>query len=133
MALPSPELLGLPAGSAVAVAVPDARLTLYRLLRHPEPHIEDFEPHLTRPQAALRRVPELFRASVSHWLGPKEAAATSTSRVFYLARVELVPDPLICVALTERVTNEYRPDHVDVWGYPRQLLAAVVDVTSGTK
>lgn len=131
--LPSPESLGLPAASALAVPVPQGGLTLYRLLRGPEPRREDFEPHLTRPQGALRRVPELFRASVSHWLDPEEAAASSTSRTFYLAHIELLPDPLIRVALTERATDEYRPSHVDVWGYSRQLLAAVVDVTSGTR
>ncbi len=128
MLLPSPDAFGLARGSAVAVPVPEGGLTVYRLLRGPEPRLDDFEPHLTRPQGQLRGIPELFRVSVSHWLRPEQALARSSSRVAFLARVHLRPDPLIRVALTERAEQEFRRGHVDVWAYPRRLLALVVDV-----
>lgn len=133
MPLPRPEDLDLPPSSVVVVAVPDEGLTLYRLLRGSEPRQEDFEPSFTRPQAQLRGIPELFRTSASHWLRPEQAAAWSTQAVYRIARVELRPDPLIRVALTERAGNGVRPGHVDVWSYPTALLQAVVDVTEGRR
>ncbi len=132
MTLPRPEALGLPAGSAVAVPVPDGGLTLYRRLRHADPTVDDFELTWTRPQAQLRRIPDLFRTSFSHWLFPEQAIAAGDGITRYLARVELVPDPLIRVALTERVGDDREPGHVDVWAYPRQLLAAVAEVMAIT-
>ena len=128
MRLPSSEALGLPAGSAVAVPVPAGGMTLYRLLRGSTPRLEDFEPHWTRPQAQLRRIPDLFRTSVSHWLELDQAAKRSTTRVAYVARVELAPDPLIRVALTEHLGGRREAGHVDVWAYPRQLLSVVAGV-----
>ena len=124
MLLPSPETCGLPFESAVAVPVPREGLILYRLLRGPAPVPGDFEPTWTRPQAQLRQIPELFRSSVSHWLSREQALRHSEREEVYLAQVELRPQPLIRVALTE----QFGEGHVDVWGYPRDLLAAAVDV-----
>jgi hypothetical protein len=115
------------------VVVPDEGLTLHRLLRGPEPRPDDFEPSFTRPQAQVRGIPELFRTSVSHWLRPEQAAAWSTQTQYRLARVELRPNPLVRVALTERAGNGVRQGHVDVWAYPRTLLEAVVDVSEGRR
>lgn len=133
MALARPEDFGLPPTSVVVVTVPDEGLTLYRLLRGPEPRREDFEPSFTRPQGQLRGIPEVFRVSVSHWLRADQAAAWSTESVYRLARVELRPDPLVRVALTERAGDGVRLGHVDVWAYPNALLQAVVDVSEGRR
>lgn len=129
MPLPSPERHGLPPEAAIAVPVPPEGLTVFRLLDGPEPRQKDFEPTHTRPQAQLRGIPELFRSSVSHWLDQEQALARSRQREAWIARVDLRPDPLNRVALTEYDPfGEFRPGHVDVWGYPRELLARVVDV-----
>lgn len=133
MPVPRPEDIGLPPTSVVVVTVPDEGLTLYWLLRGSEARQEDFEPSFTRPQAQLRGRPELFRTSVSHWLRPEQAAAWSTQPAYRIARVELRPDPLVRVALTERVGDGVREGHVDVWGYPSALLQAVVDVSEGRR
>ena len=109
--------------------VPEGGLTLYRLLRHADARLEDFEPEWTRPQAQLRRIPELFWASASHWLTLEQAVVRSTRRPAFVARIELEPDSLIRVALTERAAGDFRQGHVDAWAYPRQLLSAVADVT----
>lgn len=115
----------------MAVPVPDGGLTVFRLLRGAEPRVEDFEPDYTRPQAQLRGIPELSRASISHWLEHEQALSVSTAPRAYIARVDLEPNLLTRVALTELAPNsEPRPGHVDIWGYPRDLLAAVVDVSA---
>ena len=130
MALPVPQAHNLPDTAVVAVPVPDIGLVLYRLLRGAEPRVEDFEPDYTRPQAQLRGIPELFRASVSTWLERDQALTASTQRRAQIARVELDPGRLTRVALTELdPRGEHRPGHVDVWGYPRELLACVAEVT----
>jgi hypothetical protein len=133
MPLPRPGDLGLPSIVAIVVPVPDNGLTLFRLMRGPDPRQEDFEPSFTRPQAQLRGILELFRTSVSHWLRPEQAGAWSKGRVYSVARLELRPDPLLRVALTERVGNGVRVGHVDVWAYPSVLLQAVVDVSEGRR
>lgn len=133
MSLPRPDDLGLPHTSVVVVTVPGERLTLYRLLRGSEPRQEDFEPSFTRPQARLRGIPDLFRTSVSHWLRPEQAGAWSKERLYRVARIELRPDPLVRVALTERTDGGIRIGHVDVWAYPNALLQAVVDVIEGRR
>lgn len=129
MPLPVPERHHLDPEAVIAIPVPSDGLTLYRLLRARDPRPEDFEPDYTRPQAQLRAIPELSRVSISHWLQDQQAFSVSTARRAFIARVELTPDPLTRVALTERdPRGELRPGHVDVWGYPRELLACVVDV-----
>jgi hypothetical protein len=113
----------------IAIPVPPDGLTVYRLLRGRDPRPEDFEPHYTRPQAQLRGIPELFRVSVSSWLGHEQALAQSRQQPTYVGRVDLRPSPLTRVALTERdAQGEPLPGHLDVWGYPRDLLACVVNV-----
>lgn len=131
--LPSPEAHRLHATAAIVVPVPEEGLTLYRLLRGADPRPEDFEPTFTRPQAQIRGIPELFRASVSHWLLPEQAAAWSTQPTYRVARLGLRADPLIRVALTERIGGDERIGHVDVWAYPRALLEAVVDVSESRR
>ncbi|MGH3040560.1 MAG: hypothetical protein ACRDNG_02255 [Gaiellaceae bacterium] len=129
MTLPVPERHDLPAEATIAVPVPPDGFTVYRLLRGPDPRQEDFEPDYTRPQAQLRRIPELSRVSISHWIEQEQALARSRQREVCIARVELRPAPLSRVALTERGPHgEPRPGHVDVWGYPKELLASVIDV-----
>jgi hypothetical protein len=106
--------------------VPAAGLTLHRLLQHWTPRAGDFEPRLSRNQAKRALVPELFRGSISHWLEPEQAVAISERRTSFVARLELGDaDSLIRVALTEKKGR----GHVDVWGHPDDLLAAVANVT----
>lgn len=124
MPLPTPEDYGLPDETTIAVPIPAGGLTLFRLLRSASPRIDDFEPDWTRPQARLRRIPELSRSSISHWLEQGQALSASTRRVAFVARLELEDESLTRVALTEREGL----GHVDVWAYPRTLLAAVVEV-----
>lgn len=129
MPLPVPERHHLAPEAVIAVPVPPDGLTVYRLLRGRDPRPEDFEPDYTRPQAQLRGIPELFRVSVSSWLEHEQALAQSRQRPTYIGRVDLWPSPLTRVALTERdAQGEPLPGHVDIWGYPRDLLACVVDV-----
>jgi hypothetical protein len=122
--LPKPEEHGLPAAATIAVAVPPAGLTLHRLLEHEAPGEHDFEPRLSRSQAKLRAVPELFRGSISHWLGHEQAVAASERRLCFVARLELAPGGLTRVARTE----DWGIGHIDVWSHPQDLLATVVDV-----
>jgi hypothetical protein len=129
MTLPVPERHDLPPDATIAVPVPPDGLTAYRLLRGPEPIPKDFEPDYTRPQAQLRGIPELFRVSISHWLEREQALSVSTAQRTCIARVELRSDALTRVALTEvGPRGEPRPGHLDVWGYPKELLARVADV-----
>jgi hypothetical protein len=131
MTLPVPDRHELPPEATIAVPVPPDGLTVYRLLRGPEPRPEDFEPDYTRPQAQLRGIPELSRVSISHWLEHDQALTVSTAPRTMIAHVELRPNPLTRVALTEfGPLGEPRPGHVDVWGYPRELLERVVDVVA---
>ena len=113
----------------IAVPLPPRGLTVYRLLNTEEPGIDDFEPTWTRPQAQLRGLPELFRSGLSHWLDLALAARQSGRREAWVARLQLEPHPLTRVALTE----QFGAGHVDVWGYPRDLLRAVVDVVRVSK
>lgn len=124
MTLPTPEAYGLPEDATIVVPVSAGSVTLYRPLRSGSPRIEDFEPDWTRPQGQLRRIPELARVSISHWLDQTQALCVSTRRVAFIASLELRDEVLTMVALTEREGL----GHVDVWGYPRTLLAAVVAV-----
>ncbi|MGH2989004.1 MAG: hypothetical protein ACRDMY_03910 [Gaiellaceae bacterium] len=129
MPLPSPDRHNLPTEAAIAVPVPPDGLTLYRLLDASEPRQKDFEPTYTRPQAQIRAIPELFRASVSCWLQPEQALTALRRPRVWSAQLELRQDPLTRVALTELDPHgESRPGHVDVWAYPRELLASVIDV-----
>lgn len=129
MPLLDPSTLGLPAGAVVATPVPAWGLVLYRLLEHDVPRERDFEPHLTRSQARLRRVPELLRVSLSAWLTLDAAVARSTRRRTCVARLELADDGLMRVAVTGRAGA----GHVEVWGHPRDVLAAVASVEIVTR
>lgn len=122
--LPKPAEHGLPGTTTIAVPVPSEGLTLYRLLEHESGNERDFEPKLSRNQAKLRGVPELFRGSISNWLERRQAVDASERSTCFVARLELPAGRLIRVALTE----EWGIGHVDVWGHPQELLAAVVDV-----
>jgi hypothetical protein len=124
MLLPTPRAHSLPDDATIAVPVPPGGLTLYRLLESESPRLEDFEPVWTRPQAQLRRIPELFRVSISHWLELEQALLASERRLAFVARLELEPDPLVHAALTEQEAR----GHVDVWANPHVLLRAVADV-----
>jgi len=122
--LPTPDAHGLPDDATIAVPVPAEGLTLYRLLESKTPRLKDFEPNRTRAQAQLLRIPELFRVSASHWLDLTQALRASERRIACVARVELGPDPLVRVAVTER----HETGHVDVWASPHVLLHAVAEV-----
>jgi hypothetical protein len=125
--LPRPAEHGLPEAATVAVPVPDDGLRLYRLVDGEAPTLRDFEERRTRPQAQREGIPELFRLSVSHWLRYEQAAAHSIHRRFHVAELELAPDALIRVALTD----EHGEGHVDVWAPPEPLLAAVASTVQG--
>ena len=122
--LPTPDVLGLPEDATIAVPVPAGGLTLHRLLEHETPSERDFEPNLTRNQAKLRGIPELFRGSISHWLEHAQAVRASEHSICFVARLELAAGSLLRVAATE----ELGTGHVDVWAHPQELLGAVVDV-----
>jgi hypothetical protein len=122
--LPSPTAHGLPATATIAVLIPSEGLALHRLLEHQAPSERDFEPTLSRNQAKLRGVPELFRGSISHWLEHDDAVRASERSICFVARLEISAGTLLRVALTE----EWGRGHVDVWGHPQELLVAVADV-----
>jgi hypothetical protein len=122
--LPKPEEHGLMEAATIAVPIPVGGLTLHRLLEHEAPGEHDFEPRLSRTQAKLRAVPELFRGSISHWLGHEQAVAASERPLCFVARLELAPGGLTRLALTE----QWGIGHIDVWSHPQELLATVVDV-----
>ena len=127
--LPRPVEHRLPADAVIALPLPFGGLTVYRLLKAEEPQIDDFEPAWARPQAQLRGLPELFRSGLSHWLDQASAAAQSGRRDAWVARLQLHPDRLTRVASTE----QFGYGHVEVWGYPRDLLRAVVDAVGVPK
>ena len=120
--LPDPRQMGLPIGAFVVV--PANGLDLWRLLRESSPTVSDFEERVTRAQAERIGLPEIFRTTVSHFEQRRQAVAQSRSRRGYVARLHLTADPHTRVALT---TFEHA-GHVDVWGFPLTLLAAVLDV-----
>jgi hypothetical protein len=122
--IPASEFYDLPDGATIVVPVPDDGLTLYRLLEHETPSERDFEPNLTRNQAKLRGVPELFRGSISHWLEHDQAVRASERAMCFVGRLELSDGGLLRVASTEALGR----GHVDVWAHPQELLRAVVDV-----
>ncbi len=122
--LPSPDAHGLPETATIAVPVPPGGLTLHRLLEHETPSERDFEPKLSRNQAKLRGVPELFRFSISHWLEQADAVGASERPMCFVARLELSSGTLLRVALTE----QWGSGHVDVWGHPQELLGAIADM-----
>lgn len=127
--LPTPELHGLPEDATIAVPAPAGGLTVHRLLEHEAPSERDFEPTLSRNQAKLRGVPELFRGSISHWLEHSQAVRASDRSTCFVARLELAASPLLRVAMTEQIGK----GHVDVWAHPQELLGAVVDVVRERK
>jgi hypothetical protein len=122
--LPSPHDHGLPDKATIAVPIPAGGVILHRLLEHETPTERDFEAKLTRTQAKLRGVPELVRGSISHWLEHDGAISASERSTCFVARVELPAGSLVRVALTE----EWGTGHIDVWGHPQELLAAVAAV-----
>jgi hypothetical protein len=127
--IPRLELYELPNGSTIVVPVPDGGLTLYRLLEHETPSERDFEPNLSRNQAKIRGVPELFRGSISHWLEHGQAVRASERSTCFVSRLELSSGGLLRVALTEDLGR----GHVDVWAHPQELLRAVVEVVRERK
>jgi hypothetical protein len=122
--LPSPDAHGLPETATIAVPVPPGGLTLHRLLERETPSERDFEPKLSRNQAKLRGVAELFRGSISHWLEHDQAVAASERPSCFVARLEVSAGSLLRVALTE----QWGGGHVDVWAHPQELLGAVAEV-----
>jgi hypothetical protein len=122
--LPTPADHGLPDDATIVVPVPASGLTLYRLLEHEHAREGDFEPSLSRSQAKLRGIPELFRGSLSLWLEEGQAVAASNRPTSFVARLVLTDTSLVRVASTEQRTK----GHVDVWSHPQELLQAVVDV-----
>lgn len=118
---------GLPETATIAVPVPADGLTVYRLVDGEAPTLRDFDERRTRPHAERDGIPELFRLSVSHWLRYEQAAAHSIRPRFHVAELELPPDALVRVALTE----EHGEGHVDVWAPPGALLAAVASTVQG--
>src|SRR6266508_1591138 len=96
--LPRPEAHGLPETATIAVGVPMGGLTVHRLLEHESPSERDFEPKLSRNQAKLRGVPELFRGSISHWLERSEAVSAIERSTCFVARLDLRPGGLVRVA-----------------------------------
>ena len=124
MLLPTPADHGLPHNATIVVPVPAPALTLYRLLEHEDAREGDFEPSLSRNQAKLRGIPELFRGSVSFWLEEGQAVAASTRPTSFVARLVLTDTGLVHVASTEQRAK----GHVDVWAHPQELLQAVVEV-----
>jgi len=100
-------------------------LTLYRLLEHETPSKGDFEPNLSRNQAKLRGVPDLFRGSISHWLEHGQAVRASERSVCFVSRLELSSGGLLRVAMTEDLGR--------VWAHTQELLRAVVDVVRERK
>lgn len=129
VALPRPTEHGLSGEATIAVPVPAEGLTLFRLLEHETAREGDFEPRLSRSQAKLRGVPELFHGSVSHWLEQDQAVEASERRTCFVARLELAAPSLVRVALTE----QWGKGHVDIWAHPQELLAAVADVAREQK
>jgi hypothetical protein len=122
--LPTPADHGLPDDATIVVPVPTPALTLYRLLEHERPRGGDFEPSLSRNQAKVRGVPELFRGSVSFWLEEGLAVSASRRPTSFVARLVLTDTGLVHVASTEQRAK----GHVDVWAHPEELLQAVVEV-----
>lgn len=129
MPLPRPRDHGLSDEATIAVAVPGDGLVLFRLLEHEVAREGDFEPKLSRSQAKLRGVPELFRGSVSHWLEQEQAVKASERRTCFVARLDLLASSLTRVAFTE----QWGEGHLDVWAHPQELLTAVVDVAREQK
>jgi hypothetical protein len=127
--LPRPTEHGLSGEATIAVPVPAEGLTVFRLLEHETARERDFEPTLSRSQAKLRGVAELFRGSVSHWLDRGQAVEASERRTCFVAWLELSAESLIRVALTE----QWGEGHVDVWAHPQDLLNAVADVVREQK
>jgi hypothetical protein len=80
MSLPSPTAYDLGAEATIVVPVSAEGLIVHRLLEHETPHERDFESRLSRTQARLQRLPELFRASISHWLEHSQAVRASERR-----------------------------------------------------
>jgi hypothetical protein len=87
--LPSPDAHGSPETATIAVPVPRGGLTLHRLLEHETPSERDFEPRLSRNQAKLRGLPELFRGSISHWLEQDQAVTASERSGCFVARLDV--------------------------------------------
>jgi hypothetical protein len=127
--LPSPDAHGLPETATIAVPVPPDGLRVHRLLEHETPSERDFEPKLSRNQAKLRSVPELFRGSISHWLELGQAILASERSTCFVARLDLSSATLIRVALTE----QWGSGHIDVWAHPQELLAAIAEVVRERK
>lgn len=111
--LPRPEPLGLP--PATVIAVPADGLTVYRLVRGPSVTRADFVP-LSPSRARLRRVPELLRAGLSHYLSVEQAHDAIRRTDSRVAAVALTPDLSARVARTGRA-----PGHVTVWALGDEL------------
>src|SRR6266508_6043247 len=111
--LPSPDAHGLAKTATIVVPVPPDGLRLHRLLEHEIPSERDFEPKLSRNQAKLRGVPELFRGSISHWLEHAQAVRASERSICFVAKLELPPDSLLRVAL-DRKSTRLNSSHVAI-------------------
>jgi len=83
---------------------------------------------MSRAQAKIQGLPELFRGSLSHWLEHDQAIAASERRTCFVAQLDLAAGTSIRLALTE----EWGRGHVDVWAHPDELLSRIVNVVRET-
>ncbi len=102
--------------------------TLYRVVKTDPPTTEDFLSHRERGIPLQKNTPELRRS----WEGVSATttleAAHSLAALFprmgsFVAVLEIDPDGPVRF---ERTLAS--PTHYDIWGEPRNLLAAVVEV-----
>lgn len=120
--VPTARELGLPAGTVIAI--PAGGLTLYRLIRGSAPDRDDFRP-LRAERARARRVPELLRLGLSHFLSVEHARAVMRRPSSRVAALLVEHDMAAHVARTGRL-----PGHVTVWASTEDLLARARVVAS---
>ena len=114
--------MGLPAGAFVVV--PAAGQDVWRLSRESSPTVSDFEERVTRAEAERLGLPEIFRNECQ----PLRATLASGRTIALQTRVRRSPAPDGGPAHPCRAHPVEQPGHVDVWGFPHTLLAAILDV-----
>jgi hypothetical protein len=121
--LPDPTDLGLAPfpDCVVAVRVPAAGLTVYRLVRSVPATEDDFVPLFATGRIGSQ--PVLLNCGISSFLSVQSAVAVRKHPASRVAELRLRPDPLTHVARTNRL---YSGDHVSVWAPKRRLLRAVI-------